>query len=1470
MMRGSTKNKRFEAARSKWLWLVFLFFVARIVAASDIERFEHINSSQGLSQNAALRLYCDKEGYLWIGTMNGLNRYDGYSFRIFKTQDGLSNNRIVSIQEDNQGFLWVGTYEGYLHCYDKEKERFQTWPFYQKNKEEKSSSITCFHQSDSNHVWLGSSNSGLYSLTFDKREHTYHTRQILSRGSLTIPNNRVNFIVTDSMKNIWAGTESGLAMIHQSVNIDDTLQIEHFFIDLRFSQGLAFTDKVWFGTKGQGIYSYNLQSNSFSKLDLPPLLASATISHLFTTGRDVIVGTLNNGCFFNAAGSKQFTQVPVSGKKIKNIYADKHGFVWISTEEYGVNRFSPQTGEVVHYELSPANIQPLIDDERLYFFEDDKNQFWIGCHGGGLASYDYKLEKFTFYRNQTNNSNTISSNFVHCIIQDKSGNYWVGTSRYEGGLNKIIFNNPAFQNVVPKKEATLQAENEIKTVFEDSQRNLWVASRSGTIHIYNPLMQKTGEFKVSEKSGNNVYTIFEDAAHHIWIGSKPGGLYVSKKPVNSYSRNCAGIVFDHYSSTQSSESSLSNNNVYSIVSDHKGRIWIGTYGKGLNITEGLSGQTKTFKQIHSGNSNLSNDYVREIFRDSKGNFWIATVFGLNFLSKEKIEDDDFTFETYLNDPTNEQSVSYNDIIRIFEDSGSNIWVSTYGNGLNKIIKCENGQTSFEHYTQASGLANDIVYGILEDHNHNLWFSTESGLSVYYPGEKRFETFRVSSGLYSQGFLENACCRLANNILAFGATYGFVLVDPDKLRSPHYFQNLVFNSFQLLNAEYNPASRNSPLKKSILFADKIVLNHNQSGFSFGFSALNLTAPELIQYATKLENYDDDWNYSGNNRTATYKNVPPGEYVFRVKATNPNGLWDLNEKQITLIILPPWWRTKLAYFGYFILLLLAAETTRRIITKYNRMRTDLKVERRVNEIKLKFFTNISHEIRTPLTLIMGPLNDIMKIGNLPGALLQPLELMNRNGKRMLRLVNQLLDFRKIQNQKMVLKVRKENVPVFVSNVCGNFRQLAEQKKIQFTCPGVEEECEAWFDPEKIDSVLFNLLSNAFKFTPSGKAISVTVANLPGQGIVQIKIEDEGRGISKEKLPLLFQRFTSLASENIDFSGTGIGLAYSYELVKLHNGDIKVTSTPGEGSSFIVELPLGNKHFSPNEIQDNSLIEEPNVSHASEYDFSGNEFLTAHSVGKHPKKHSVLIVEDNAEVRFYVAGILDKFFHIATATNGAEGLEQAAKIHPDLIVTDLIMPEMDGISMVRKIKEDFSLSHIPVVMLTAKSAIHEQIEGIESGAEAYVLKPFDAEYLVTVISNLLKQREIIFTKFQNQMPLSGEIKITNRDEEFLKNMIAAIEKNCADPEFNVEQLVKECLLGRTVFYNKIKGLTGLAPVEFLRKTRLHIAARYLSEPGYRVNEAANLAGFNDVKYFSRCFKTEFGVLPSEYIKTSSKLSG
>lgn len=521
----------------------------------------------------------------------------------------------------------------------------------------------------------------------------------------------------------------------------------------------------------------------------------------------------------------------------------------------------------------------------------------------------------------------------------------------------------------------------------------------------------------------------------------------------------------------------------------------------------------------------------------------------------------------------------------------------------------------------------------------------------------------------------------------------------------------------------------------------------------------------------------------------------------------------------------------------------------------------VERKVNDIKLQFFTNISHEIRTPLTLILGPLADIKAHDKLTPSLKKSVEIMDRSGKRMLRLVNQLLDFRKIQKGKMQLKVRTFDLIEFLREIYQNFNHLAEQKNIQFTFKSEIETLTVFADPDKLDSVLFNVLSNAFKFTPGGKKIDLSVVK-PDGGFVEVYCNDEGSGIPADKLPALFQRYTTLSSGNFNYQGTGIGLALSYEIMKLHGGEIEATSEENVGTSFKIRIKLGSEHFTEEDaVEDVRGTIIPGHRKLDEDEENGYDTAETFENLNQDQDYTILIAEDNEEIIGYIRHILENDFKLLVAGNGKEALDMINKSHPDLIITDIMMPVMDGIEFTRSVKENFESSHIPVIMLTAKSTVEDQIHGIESGAEAYILKPFDAAYLRAVITNILRQREIIMKRFFNRGPMPEGIRITGKDEKFMSDVEKIIKEHYSDPEFNVEQLVELSNVGRTVFYNKIKGLTGIAPVVFLRNMRLKIASGLIIESGYNISEAGYMTGFNDIKYFSKCFKNYFGLTPSEF---------
>ncbi|MBN2519623.1 MAG: response regulator, partial [Bacteroidales bacterium] len=689
------------------------------------------------------------------------------------------------------------------------------------------------------------------------------------------------------------------------------------------------------------------------------------------------------------------------------------------------------------------------------------------------------------------------------------------------------------------------------------------------------------------------------------------------------------------------------------------------------------------------------------------------------------------------------------------------------------------------------------------------------------------------------------------------------INPEKISKSYYMPPIVLTNFQIFNKNVDIHDKDAPFKKNIEYLDEIVLDYYQSSFSIEYAALSFFDPKKNKYAYQLKNFENEWNEVGNLNRATYTNLSSGNYEFLVKAANWDGTWNNDPRTLKITILPPWWKTTLAYIIYIVLSIIILEIARRIISRYAHMRNDLKVERRVNEIKLQFFTNISHEIRTPLTLLLGPLHDIKTHSKLPNTVLRSLDIMERNGKRMLRLVNQLLDFRKIQKKKMKLKVRKIELIGFVKEVCENFNQIAKQKKINFKFQSDYSFQHVWVDPDKFDSVLFNILSNAFKFTKENKNIDVKILSGTND-FIEVKVIDEGKGIPEDKIPFLFQRFSPLSGSDVNFDGTGIGLALSSEIMKLHKGEITADSKVNVGSCFTIRIRLGNGHFSNEELvsEDDTVEVQKHKKIEIEEVEIDNEINHLENEDEEKTLNKILIVEDNHDIKGYISDSLKDSFEIYTAANGKQGYEIILEHHPDIIVTDVMMPEMDGIQMTKLVKENFETSHIPVVMLTAKSLIKDQIDGIESGAEAYILKPFNSEYLRAVISNLLKQRENIIRKYRDKKEYNAnEIKITSKDEEFMNNIVQTIEKHYSDPEFNVEKLAEKSNYGRTVMYNKIKGLTGVSPVDFLRQMRLKKAANLLINSDYNVSEVAYMTGFSDVKYFSKRFKTLFNILPKEY---------
>lgn len=1456
------------------LLLLFLICCSQLLNGIEIERFEHLDTRAGLSQNNVLSMYCDHQGFMWFGTWDGLNRFDGYSFKIFKSEEGkknaLTHNRISGIWEDSLDNLWVRTYEGYYHYLIPETEEFITFPYYNKSIEEKNSAINCFFQPVKDEVWLGSSNSGVYYLKFDAKGRRYHATQFLSRGPSSISNNTINFIISDDENNIFMGTNRGLNFLDKSELSRETPYFNHLYANYHFTCSDRFGSMLYFGTRNSGILLYDLNEKKFTN-PLPGLeiFRNVEISAIRSAVKSglLIITTKGQGLFIYHPDTDKSVNFKKYGTDIISFFEDSYGMIWMKTERFGIVRINPFSGEEKHYTLTPKEIQPVIDDERPYYYEDKDKNFWIGIHGGGLALYDRSADVFVFYRNIPNSPYTISSDFVHCIAEDKSGLLWVGTGQFNGGINKAITSNPSFRQIIPKKSLDNLADNVVRCLYRDSNGYIWMATKSGTIYIYTPEFRLFNTLEYlpllyGNLPGYNVYTIMQDKQGYIWMGSKGGGIVVSSKPVVKNTEYYKNIRFHSYKHIPEDSLSLSHNFVYSIFQDSEDKVWIGTYGGGLSLVLSRAADRLKCRSVNTMNSTLSDNDVRFVFEDSKKRLWVGTTFGLNLLQDIHAGIDTLRFRTFFYDPQDERTISYNDIVHIFEDTENRLWFATLGGGASLLSDIDQNGAFFKHFRKKEGLINDAVFAILEDKNHHIWFSTEKGISKLDPSKGTFENYDRNSGLFSENFSENTCCMTKGGKLVFGSTNGTLVLDPDQINKTKYKPPVIITNFQLFNRTVDFADPEAPIQQSIETLDTILLQYHQHSFSFEYAALSYFAPDQNRYEFILENFDEDWNDVGNQRKATYTNLLPGEYTFRVRAASWDGTWNLEPTSIYIRIIPPWYKSKIAVLIYILLIIAITYISWRIFLNYYRLQNNLKVERRVNDIKLQFFTNISHEIRTPLTLILGPIEDIKSLRNLPRMLLERIEIMERNGKRMLRLVNQLLDFRKIQKEKMKLKIKEIDLVSFVRDIYVHFIPIAKHKNIDYKFIAKDEKLPVFVDPNKFDSVVFNILSNAFKYTKDNKCIMIEVSKINHQ-TAEVKVTDQGMGIAPEKLDVLFQRFTSLSGTSSSLEGTGIGLNLSYEIMKLHKGDIKVESEINKGSNFNIQILLGKDHFSEEDII-TSPDEEP-LQHDADPDLENlEEDALQPKETLHNDIPKVLIVEDNPEIIIYLKKILAGYFDLKAVVNGKEGIEAINGFHPDLIISDIMMPVMDGIEMTKRIKSNIETSHIPVVMLTAKSTIEDQILGIDSGAEAYLLKPFNAGYLFAIIRNIIRQREIIIRKYRDKKQVEPEeIKITPKDDEFLKNIVEIIETNYSNPEFNVEKLVDFSSFSRTVMYNKVKGLTGLTPVDFIRQMRLRNAAGILRESDRNVSETAYLTGFNDVKYFSKCFKEMYGISPKEYKK-------
>lgn len=1338
-------------------------------------KFKHFSLNEGLSQSSVLCVLQCSKGFLWFGTRDGLNKYDGHSFKTYrynsKDPNSLSNSFIRSLYEDDYGVLWVGTANG-LNKYSINEDNFER-----------------------------------INLNDNKKN-----------------NLEVWSIIREDKDYIWIGTNFGLEKFNintsQSAHYEDQIEDNILSSNLVRSLLKAKNGDLWICTT-ERIDVYNPVTNDFRSYD------------------------------YLKDDAKQ---------KVPNLYEDRNNNLWLGHTD-GLAIFDKENDTFKPFKIENNSSVSKITDEVRSINLDFLGNLWVGTYNG---LYIIKNDKSYIYHylHDENNPYSLSQNSIYKIFEDNKGDMWLGT--YAGGINYYDRSFDVFKNFTSGTNNSKLNYKVISSIIEDSDNNLWIGTEGGGINF---LDTKTGRFDyiVHDKnnpksiSANNVKSMIRTKKGDFWIGTHDGGLNFLNTKTKPYS-------FESYRNIIGDNTSLSSDRVISLFEDYTGNIWVGTSGGSLNV---LNTDSNLFERNPKAVQLIGN-YIFTISKSSNND--ILFVSGDKGLAKVNIKTFDITPLHYKEELENSNNRSR--ILCIYEDSIKNLWIATEGDGLYYYESKLNKST---RYGLSEGLPNEVIYSIVPDNSNNLWLSTNYGLSSFSLKTRKFKNFDVSDGLISNEFNYGASAKLKNGTLMFGGVNGLNFFKPKDIIENAFIPPISITSILVNN-------------KPRLLRDnehkEITLKYNQNVFTFNFVAISYSQPSKNEYAYKLDGFDDDWNYVGSKKSATYTNLDSGDYTFKVKAASSNGVWNEKGETLSVKILPAPWKTWWAYLIYLLLitgifLLIRKYSLIRIYEKNQLKQERLEKEKieGINKMKLMLFTNISHDFRTPLTLIIGPLERMLKEKLDLNSIRQQHEIMHRNASVLLQLINQLLDFRKSESGKLQLRASKNNIVPFIQDIKISFEELAKTKKIDYTFDTTDDNIDIWFDKINLKKVIYNLLSNAFKFTPDHGKISIELSvtnkkNKQGErkDLLKIIVKDNGKGIDKNSLKFIFDRFFQLGQDDNKRSGTGIGLALSKNLVELHHGTIKAKSTLEKGTSFIISIPMGKSHLKEEEIISEAIEDtSSNSFYTTNTDFIIKEALVKERedsivsekpVAPNKLLPTLLLVEDNKEVREFIKGIFSDKNNILEAENGEIALELTKKNKIDLIISDVMMPIMDGIMLCEKIKTNIKTSHIPVILLTAKTSDKAQKSGYTIGADAYITKPFDSGLLEIRVNNLLTSRRNFIKKFKKDIILEPkEITATSTDEIFLKKAIDLVEKNMTNADFSITMFIDEMSVSRSVLYRKLKALTGHSITDFIRTIKLKRARQLILSSDLNISEIAYDLGFNDLKYFRKSFKKLFNELPSEY---------
>lgn len=1346
-----------------------------------------------------------------------------YSVKRLGIEQGLSNNYVVSITQDKQGFLWFATEEG-LNKFDG--TRFIT--YYKNDPSKNAESITgnelnrVYADQERPLIWIATQRDGLNA-------YDYHSQTFTSY--LNDPQNPHSLITNDV---------TDIAPASQTKN------------------------GLWISTYYRGIDYLDITTGKFThynKTTIPALTNEQTWTVVDGADDHLYIGHVNSGfsiLSLKDKSVKNFQHEPnnpasLPGNEVRVILKDSNGNLWLGTDQ-GLALYNSATQNFITFGENPNDKYGTLSSRIFSIKQLNNNTLWIASELNGIAILDLKQSQFlspkqiTFdFLREGDDNRSLSNASARYIFQDSFHNIWIGT--WGGGINFISNEPPLFTTIdyspIPGNENSLN-NKVVSCICSDNQGRLWIGTDGGGINVFEN-NERIAIYKkeTGELPSNFILAAFQDSKNNLWFGTFQGSI----SHYNTQTKTFRTI----------SPMGKSNLDIRVFYEDNQHRIWIGS-SEGIFVYD--LEKMEVLAHYHTGNSELYGNFIRSIAQDEMGRFWIGT-FGDGVgiytpdlhLVKRYVQRDGFCSNT---------------INQIYQDKQKRMWIAT-GEGLVCFQSVKD--LSYKTYQRKEGLVNTCIQAITEDLNGNIWFSSNKGIGCYVTKKSSFYYYGHSDDVPAGNFMSGSVTRNKKGSIYFGSINGVCCFTPNITMNGVKTPPVIITEMKMFERMDNQESNNTSL--ALPEGKEIELTHAQNSFTLTFNVQNYSLVNQMEYAYMLKGLENSWYTVNEQNSVTFRNIPPGKYEFLIKARIHNQEWPEEATSLIIRIHPPLWLTWWAKLLYLLialsiayLILHAYKKKLNLESLYTLEKKNHEQEQALNQERLRFYTNITHELRTPLTLILGPLEDMQKEASLPTKQAQKLSVIHQSALRLLNLINQILEFRKTETQNKKLCVSKGNIAPLIYEIGLKYKELNQKTKIEFNIRMEQEEMCLFFDKEIVTIILDNLISNAIKYTERGKiTLSLYQTTRNEVAYTEIKVSDTGYGISAEALPHIFDRYYQESSKH-QASGTGIGLALVKNLVELHEGEIRAESIQNEGSTFYISLLTDNIY--PNALHADSTEPATNEHQedALQADADSQESIIDNG------KPILLIVEDNEEIQNYIVESFSDSFEVITAGNGEKGKIQAINQIPDIIVSDIMMPVMDGITLCRQLKEDVRTSHIPVILLTAKDSLQDKEEGYEVGADSYLTKPFSASLLRSRIHNLLDSRKKLIAQFQTQSTPSNPSNLSDKrtliaealsklDNEFIEKITALIEENLSLEKIDITYLSDKMCMSSSTLYRKMKALTGLSTNEYIRKIKMQNAERFLLEGKYNISEIAYKVGMNSTGYFRQCFKEEFGVAPSDYLK-------